>query len=499
MATAVNEKSAAVSALSVDWPMLEALIGGTRAMRSAKESLLPKWPNEEKESYDTRLGTATLFPALRRTVSVMTGKPFAKALTFGEDVPVEIAGVPAKDDQARVPGWADDIDREGVNLQSFAAEMFAEGLSFGLCGILVEAPKPLQPKGAKVTRAEQQQADVRPYFVRVKHGQILGWRAKTVGGKTTLTQLRILENTTVEDGEFGEKAVERVRVLTPGAWKVWQKKDKPAGGKEEWEVVEEGLSGLDVIPFVPIYGTRRGFMNGVSPLLDLAFLNVKHWQSQSDQDTILHVARVPILFLQGADDKTEITIGAGSAVKGPLGSDLKWVEHTGASIEAGQDSLGALEEQMIQAGAELLVKKPGDRSATESANDAEGNKSDLQRLVEVFEDSLDQALYLMARYASLSAGGHVSLFKDFGAINLSEASGQLILSMWQSGAISHDLLIEEQKRRGELSAEVDAQTERDKVEEEGGGLGGNKDDGTDGLEDEIVDPPKPAAKPEPAE
>ncbi|MBI5940143.1 MAG: DUF4055 domain-containing protein [Caulobacterales bacterium] len=456
--------------MGIDWPMLEALMGGTRAMRSGKEALLPKWPAEDEESYKARLSTSTLFPALRRTVSVMVGKPFSKALSFGEDVPVEIAGKPATKDEAALPGWADDIDREGVNLHTFASEMFEEGLTYGLAGILVEAPKPVQPAGAVVTKAEQDAAGVRPYWVRVKHNQILGWRSKAEGGRRVLTQLRILECDTVPDGDFGEKAVERVRVLTPGAWQVWEKGQKATDGKE-WKLIEEGQTGLTVIPFVPIYGTRRGFMNGVSPLLDLAFLNTKHWQSQSDQDNILHVARVPILFLQGADDKTELTLGAGSAVKGPAGSDLKWVEHTGQAIKAGQESLEALEEQMIQAGAELLVKKPGDRSATESANDAEANKSDLQRIVEGFEDSLDQALYLTALYASLGQGGHVSLFKDFSANSLSEASGQLILALWQAGAISHDLLIEEQKRRGELAGEVDAQTERDKVAEEGGGLG----------------------------
>jgi hypothetical protein len=70
---------------------------------------------------------------------------------------------------------------------------------------------------------------------------------------------------------------------------------------------------------------------------------------------------------------------------------------------------------MIQAGAELLVKKPGQRTATESANDAEANKCDLQRIVEDFEDSLDQALQMMADYAKLGKGGNVTLFKDFGA------------------------------------------------------------------------------------
>jgi maltooligosyltrehalose synthase len=85
----------------------------------------------------------------------------------------------------------------------------------------------------------------------------------------------------------------------------------------------------------------------------------------------------------------------------PSGADMKFVEHTGKAIEAGAKSLSDLEDQMIQAGAELLVKQPGHRTATESANDAEANKCDLQRIVEDFEDSLDQALQMMADYAKL--------------------------------------------------------------------------------------------------
>jgi hypothetical protein len=457
MADAVNSKSAAVSALGVEWPMLEALMAGTRAMRSAAKTLLPQWPGEEQAAYEARLATATLFPALQRTVSVMSGKPFSKAMTFSKDVPPEIAS-----DQSS--GWADDIDREGVNLHAFAAEMFAEALTYGLCGILVEAPKPVTPKGAVITKAEQKQADIRPYWVRVKHGQILGWRTELQNGKRVLSQLRLLEATTAPDGDFGEKVVQRVRVLTPGAWALYEKSDKPEpDGKEVWIQVDGGVTGLDVISFVPLYGKRRGFMDGVSPLLDLAYLNVKHWQSQSDQDTILHVARVPILAIVGGDKDTVLTVGSGSAVNIPIGGEMKFVEHTGAAISAGQASLEALEQQMIQAGAELLVKKPGERSATESANDAEGNKSDLQRLVEIFEDSLDQALHLTARYAKLAQGGHISLFKDFGAANLSEASGQLVLSMRGEGLISDETAIAELKRRGELAAEIDAADEAEKV------------------------------------
>lgn len=456
MSAEVNERSAAVAKMGAEWPMLEALMGGTAAMRAAGPLFLPKWENEELAALQTRTNVSTLFPAYRRTVSVMAGKPFSKAITFEDDVP------------AKIKEWADDIDREGVNLHSFCAEMFRESF-YGLCGILVDAPK-IADLGRDVTVADQRAADVRPYFVRVLHNQILGWRVETINGKRVLTQLRLAQPATVPDGDYGEKIVQRVRVLERGSFRVMELA-KSATGVETWSQVDGGMTGLDYIPFAPIYGFREGFMVGSPPLRDLAYLNVKHWQSQSDQDNILHVARVPILFMTGADAETTLTVGANAAVKAPLGSTLEFVELKGGSIDAGQKSLEALEEQMIQAGAELLVKKPGDRSATESANDAEANKSDLQRMVEDFEDRIDEALQMMADYASLPDGGHVSLFKDFGAATLQAASGQLMLSLEQGGVISQHTLIEELKRRGELSAEVNAEEEQEKIAEQGQALG----------------------------
>ena len=53
---------------------------------------------------------------------------------------------------------------------------------------------------------------------------------------------------------------------------------------------------LAVFPSSPSMPIGRGFMTAHPPLMDLAWLNLAHWQSASDQRHILHVARVPILF-----------------------------------------------------------------------------------------------------------------------------------------------------------------------------------------------------------
>ncbi|MGR5262341.1 hypothetical protein ACPV5Q_20865, partial [Vibrio astriarenae] len=63
--------------MAEDWPLIDALMGGTSAMRKAGKLYLPQWPNELDDAYKNRVATATLFPAFSRTVEVLTGKPFA--------------------------------------------------------------------------------------------------------------------------------------------------------------------------------------------------------------------------------------------------------------------------------------------------------------------------------------------------------------------------------------------------------------------------------------
>ena len=177
MALKVNDISPQVEAMSTAWPAVDALLGGTDAMRRAGKSLLPQHPAEEDEAYRYRLSTATLFPAYRRTLSVMAGKPFAKELTYGDDVPQHIQSM------------CDDVDLQGRNLHSFAASVFYEALAYGICGILVDMP--VRPNDLIPSRESESLAGFRPYMRHVKHGDILGWREELVDGVPQLSQLRM--------------------------------------------------------------------------------------------------------------------------------------------------------------------------------------------------------------------------------------------------------------------------------------------------------------------
>lgn len=448
----VCDQSTAVLAMQPGWELAAALLGGTAEMRKRATAYLPKWPNEDQASYDARLAVAVLFPAFARTVQTLAAKPFSKPLTVGEDVPPKLKDL------------TQDVDLQGRNLHTFAADVMVSAMGPGLCGILVDFP----PSTGAQTLADEVAAGLRPYMVHIKPEQILGWRMQRMGGRIQLTQLRLMECVTEDDGEFGEVEVEQVRVLEPATWRVYRKN---SNDKEQWDLFAEGVNTLGQIAFVPVYGQRTGFMTSKPPLLELAFMNVKHWQSQSDQDTILHVARVPILTISGVDDdKFALTVGASAAVKLPTGGDMKYVEHTGAAIEAGKISLDDLKEEMRQAGAELLVIKPVTTATQVHSENAVGMCA-LQSIALGLQDALNTAMQFMADWAKLGAGGTVTLFSDFGAATLSEATATLVKDMASAGLISKETAFKEQQRRGVVSSDVDWEEEKARIEEDGPALG----------------------------
>jgi hypothetical protein len=436
MVTKVNDTSPAVLAMAEGWAKIDALCGGTDAMRLAREKYLPKFPREDQDSYDYRVKTSTLFNGLGRTVENMAAKPFAEPVTF-----TDIDPAPAL--------WLENIDLCGNNLSVFAHNLLTAGLKYGLTHILVENPSTTDKEGKLLyaTKAAENAAGVRPYLVHIAPQQILGWlSAKSASGAEILTMLRFMECVEEPDGEFGSKSIAQVRVLTAGAWATYRK-----GDKDEWPLHDSGLMSLDFIPLVTYYTRRTGFMTATPPFKDLADLNVKHWQSSSDQDSILHTARVPILAISGVNDEDKITIGAKSALMLPLNATAAYVEHTGAAIEAGRLSLQDLENQMRAMGAELLAETQVSTTATQNNIEDSEAKCQLSMMVEGLEDALDQAVDIMHKWVKLEYKGDINLYDDFSSSAVMQAAGPFIIALVQlvnTGLLSKEDAFEEMQRYG---------------------------------------------------
>ncbi|HCL6635066.1 TPA: DUF4055 domain-containing protein [Citrobacter freundii] len=379
------------------WDINDALMGGTLYMRQLGESYLPRWPKEDKEDYKKRLAVATLLPAYEETINQNVGRVFAEPIQLGENVP----------DALRE--FAKNVDLEGTRLDVWAQAFFSLAMQYGLSHALVDYPR-VDAEQVK-TKADEKATGARPYVTMLNPRQLIGWKSKMTGGKVVLTELRIKE-VIVEDGDdFGQTKVEQIRLLTPGTVQIYRK-STGAEGQPTWALHDEWQTSRKDITLVTLYTKRTGFMCGSPPLLNMALLNIKHWQSQSEQDNILHVARVPLLTVFGLEEGQELVIGSSSATQfsDRQKQGLEYVEHTGTSISAGKESLTDLVEQMRQAGAKLLrTDNTSTKSVDQTSEEKMQEQSPLYTMATSLEDAIDNILQIMGEYIGEAEGGNVDV------------------------------------------------------------------------------------------
>lgn len=436
------------------------LMRGTRAMRSAETKYLPKFMAESQANYQNRVNRSVLFNALKSTVAQMTGKIFSKPTVLGSDVP------------AALSDYAENIDLTGRNLNVFARDVFYDAMQTGVGYILADMPLAVQrPDGLPATRADELRAGIRPYLVYIPVENIIGWKSQQIDGVETLTQVRIKECVAVQDGDFAEKEIEQIRVLRPGSWEIWRKSELKLN---EWALFDEGVTSLDKIPLAPVYLNRTSFMCGAPPLEELADLNCAHWQSSSDQRNILTVARVPILFGTGFGDDAVLEIGASSLIRNSNPSaKLQYIEHSGHAIGAGDKDLQNLESQMQACGFQLLVEKPGGKTATGEIRDSARENSQLASMAASLQDALEHAFGFMAQYMGLGddAGGSLVVNQEFGVPSGWGDIAQL-LGARVAGEISRDTYWKEMQRRGFLADDFDPESEASRLASEQPSLAG---------------------------
>ncbi|AMG94319.1 DUF4055 domain-containing protein [Citrobacter amalonaticus] len=407
------------------WDINDALMGGTLEMRRQGEVYLPKWPNEDPEGYKERLRVATLLPAYEESIKQNTGRVFAEPTVLSQDTPDQIKTL------------AENIDMEGSRLDVWAQQFFSLAFQYGLAHALVDYPR-TNTEDIR-TKADEQAAGGRPYVTMLNPRQVIGWKSKVVSGKVVLTELRVKE-VIIEDGhDFGQTKVEQIRHIMPRKVEIWRR-NKGNGGESNWALYEEWETSRNDITLVTLYTKKTGFMRGSPPLLNLALLNIKHWQSQSEQDNILHVARVPLLVAYGLGDDQSLTIGASTATKFDNRDQygLEYVEHTGAAIDSGKTSLDDLENQMRQAGAKLLrAENTSTKSDDQTHEEHMQENSPLYTMASSLEDALDNILQIMAEWIGESDGGNVDVRTelDVTAQTFDSSAAMAVQSLRQGGDI----------------------------------------------------------------
>lgn len=457
---AITSPSPVFTQSRLDWSVVDSLWGGTTAMRLAGKRFLPQEPDETEEDYTRRINRTTLHNTYKRTIQAGVAKVFTKDPHF--ENPVQ-----ALDE------FAFDVDTQGRALGQFAKDFMEDGINHGISYLLVDyAAVPFEYP----TLADELASGNRPYWVKISAPQVLDARFAKFSNGERLSYFKFKETVVAPtNGVATPDSYEQIRVFrqdparpaivnedgaliapamndTSVFFAVYRKSAE--SGK--WERVDGGEISSKTIPVVPFYTNKVGFFNGRPPLMDLAEINIEHWQAKSDYNNILHVVSVPILHATGMkeqlDDKgkpKKMTVAPNRGViSSAADAKLTWVEHGGASISAGRQNLQDLQETMERLGLRLTMMQTAGVSATANAiNTAEAN-SLLKSYALNLQDALNAAVDLTCELLGFTNENTRLIVNTEYAVDYTTNSTMAdVLKSFELGIIDAFTVIAEGKRR----------------------------------------------------
>ena len=407
-------RTRAVLDMMKGWEIMKAVSEGTEYLRENSEAFLPLEPREDYTAYMARVNRAVFSPFTQRLIRAATGLVLRK--------PISLTGDPYWTEMFKM-----DVDGCGSDLDEYARRVLMCSLTYGQSHILVDYPA---PSGA-LSLAEERAQDRRPYWIEVDPNNLYGWRLDRESNYGNLVQVRLAEKAVLPDGDFGEKVFEQIRVIEPGKYRVFRKTDQidemydvndnSYAGEfdaqttgEEYAEVESGEFSLGEIPLVTVYSGKTENLVSKPPLLDIAYLNLAHFQRQADLIHSLHVASQPMLVMEGYDDQTkDVAISVNYAMATQPGNKVYYVEPASSAFDAQSAEIKELQMQMATLGISTLSQQ---KFVAESADARRLDRVDTNSMLAMvsmeLEQKLQKAFNLSAEYVGIEPP-EVKISRDF--------------------------------------------------------------------------------------
>jgi len=430
-------RTQAVLDMMKGWEIMKAVTLGTEYLRENSESFLPIEPREDYAAYLGRVNRAVFSPVTQRLVRAAAGLILRK--------PISLVGDPYWTDI-----FAKDVDGCGSDLDEYARRLLICSLTYGQAHTLVDFPA---PNGAR-SLAEERELNRRPYWIEIDPSNIYGWRLDREVNYGRLIQIRIKERAVVPDGDFGEKVYDQIRVIEPGRYRVFRQVESAKymnGGfpypnafdatdaTSDYEQVESGSFSLGEIPLVTTYSGKTDTLTSKPPLLDIAYLNLAHFQRQADLIHSLHIASQPILVMEGWDDQTkDVAVSVNYAMATAPGNEIYYVEPAASAFQAQSDEIRELQMQMATLGISTLSQQ---KFVAESADARRLDRVDTNSMLSMVSMDIEQALQksfnLAADYVGIEPP-EVKLSRDFDIDRLIGQDITALTALFGQGVLDRD-------------------------------------------------------------
>lgn len=446
------------------WRKVKDAAAGGDAVRSNSYILTVNPHDGSRENTlrnEQRLQRATYFNATGRTLRALVG------IAFGKWPEVKLP--------TALDVLTSDADGAGVGLINQAQLVVNELLQTGRAGLLVDYPT----AGRATSMADAANNSLRPVIGVYTADSIINWRTTRRGARNLLDLVVLKESFEEWDG-FEQTIGTQYRVLrlNDGVYiqEVWRK----AGGEFAICQTATPRNGTGVawteIPFTFIGATNNDAAPDSPPLLDLAEMNLAHYNNSADHEESLFFAGQAMYWISGADPEwvsavkeQGLYVGSRAILPVPQGGQ--------AGILQAQAVTGLSEEMkhkvelMAQLGARLMTPSEARRTATEAAGDEKTSNSVLSIVCDNVSDAYRRALAWCAQFARASGETDFSISTEFTGLQFDPQQLAQALAAVQAGRIPESDFWTYCRAIGLIAAEKSDDDVRAEIGQDGPALG----------------------------
>ena len=431
------------------------LMGGTEAMRRSGDSYIMRKEKEPDRSYFCRIERTVLRNAFAQTLGYYRGQVFSRQVALDNK-----SSKLSDDDMQKFRDWSENVDQRGHNLTAWSGNVFTSGLVSGVTFCLVDYPHietinedgvtlyrasdgTMRPKTAAADAAEGWQ----PYLVHIPAEQVLDCRAEWRNGRRVITHFRYVEIRQEQSkaNQFVLEDVQYIHAYWLDRWEVWRFPILNGKVVEGADPYAQGRMTLDEIPvavFMP--GDPRSDFTARPALMDLAHLNVRHWQATSEQYDLLAYVRLPVWTVTGADREVgkdgnpmPLTFGPGNVIYLLPGGNIQSCGVDAASVEAGRQDLRDLEDAMATYGLQIMQAQSAARlTAAQVQKESREGNSQLRNWALDYQDFLENCLRLVGKWWEMPDGPSVKVNDDYA----DSASIDYLIQLHDKGIIGKETL-----------------------------------------------------------
>jgi len=202
-------------------------------------------------------------------------------------------------------------------------------------------------------------------------------------------------------------------------------------------------------------------MESRPPLEDIANLNLKAYQVQSDLDNQLHISAVPMLAFYGFPQSAEeVSAGPGEAISFPSDGRAEYIAPPSNAFDSQFRRLDQLASQINELGlSAVLGQKLSAETAESKRIDRSQGDSTMMVIAQNMQDLIDNCLAHHAHYLNIEEVGSSFVNRDFLGTRLEPQEIQALLQLYTAGTITQKTLLDQLYEGEVLGDEFDVEEE----------------------------------------